>query len=97
MLLVTQLRNYKYSHNITNKGDVWRIPFQVRIPWVIRPFHFALEIIRMIRTHHVVNHARFVTFRSTKFMLVLTNRALPNTIIPQHNDITFHGGMINIE
>jgi hypothetical protein len=51
----------------------------------------------MITTHHVVNHARLATFKNTKFMLVLTNRALPNTIIPQHNGITFHGGMTNIE
>ncbi len=96
MLLITQLHNYRYSHNITNKGDVRNIPFEVRTPWVTRPFHFTLEIIRMITTHHVVNHARFATFRSTKSMLVLKNKALPNTIIPQHNGITFHGGMINI-
>jgi hypothetical protein len=50
----------------------------------------------MIITHHVVNHARLATFRSIESMFVLRNKALPNTIIPQHNGITFHGGMINI-
>jgi hypothetical protein len=29
-------------------------------------------------------------------MLGLRNKTLPNTIIPQHNGITFHGGMANI-
>jgi hypothetical protein len=40
--LVTQLQNRIYSHNITNKRDVLRIPFEVRIPWITKPFHFAL-------------------------------------------------------
>jgi hypothetical protein len=50
----------------------------------------------MITTHPTVNHARLATFKSTKSMLGLRNKTLPNTIIPQHNGITFHGGMANI-
>jgi hypothetical protein len=45
----------------------------------------------MTKTHLVVNHARLAIFRNIESMFGLRNKALPDTIIPQHNGITFHG------
>jgi hypothetical protein len=45
-----QLQSYRNANNITKKNDGQKTPY-VRIPQIIRPFHFALERKRMTIYH----------------------------------------------
>jgi hypothetical protein len=49
----------------------------------------------MIVNHLVLSNTRLVTYRSTKFVLGLRNKALLNTTMFKNNGIPIHGGLIS--
>jgi hypothetical protein len=51
MVSTTQLQNYKNPHNTTKKGDVQRTLSEVKIPQIIKLFHFTPKKIKIIANH----------------------------------------------
>ncbi len=50
-----QPHDYKETYHFIERCEVWRIPFDVRVPSPIRQSHSILKKIKMIITHHVLS------------------------------------------
>ncbi len=94
MVITTQLQNYRYLRNNTEKVDARKTPFEGRIPQIIGLCHSTLEKVRMTTNHPTINNARFVTFISTESMSRLKNRTLLDTTTFKNSGIPIHGRQV---
>jgi hypothetical protein len=58
-----QPHNYREINHFIERCEVWRIPFDVRVPSPIIQSHSTSKKIRMIITHLVMSGQITITFR----------------------------------